>query len=206
MIGVNVHSARTRKVFMNQSTKRDEIIKAALELIAEHGFHGAPMSMISEKASVGAGTIYRYFENKDELIAKLFEDLSERLVSALRQNYSPAAGSKERFLHLCRSLMEYFISHPVDFRFLEQYFNSPYGVSMRREKIRGKAEEGDLFREFFETGIERKVLKDFPLHIHFGMTIGPMIFLARDHILGLIDLSEGEIQKAAEACWDAIKR
>jgi len=37
---------------------------AALELIAEHGFHGVPAASIADQAGVGVGTIYRYFENK----------------------------------------------------------------------------------------------------------------------------------------------
>jgi len=49
---------------MKNSDKREEIMQAALELIAEHGFHGAPMAMIAEKAGVGAGTIYRYFRKQ----------------------------------------------------------------------------------------------------------------------------------------------
>ena len=57
---------------MSSNDKREEIVRAALELIAENGFHGAPMAMIAERARVGAGTIYRYFENKDLLIAGLY--------------------------------------------------------------------------------------------------------------------------------------
>jgi len=52
---------------MARRDKRDDIVQAALELIAENGFHGAPMAMIADRAGVGAGTIYRYFENKDLL-------------------------------------------------------------------------------------------------------------------------------------------
>ena len=48
--------------------KRTDILQSALELIAERGFHGAPISEIAQKANVAAGTIYRYFENKDLLI------------------------------------------------------------------------------------------------------------------------------------------
>lgn len=62
---------------MKNSDKRDEILRAALELIAEHGFHGAPMAMVAERAGVGAGTIYRYFEGKDALIAEIFAELEK---------------------------------------------------------------------------------------------------------------------------------
>ena len=73
---------------MKNSDKREEIMQAALELIAEHGFHGAPMAMIAEKAGVGAGTIYRYFESKDALIAEIFSELERKVVESLLQGYS----------------------------------------------------------------------------------------------------------------------
>ena len=63
---------------MKNTDKREEIMQAALELIAEHGFHGAPMAMIADKAGVGAGTIYRYFESKDVLITELYRELEEK--------------------------------------------------------------------------------------------------------------------------------
>jgi len=191
---------------VEKRSKRDEIVQAALELIANNGFHGTPMSMIAEKAGVGAGTIYRYFESKDALMTASHEELAKKLLSELQRKYSTADTFRERFLHLSRTLLKYFVAHPVDFRFLEQYFNSPYGVSLRRERIRGETGEQDLFKEFFEQGIKEKVLKDVPLFIHFGMAIGPIICLARDHSLGLITLNEEEIAQVSEACWDAIKK
>jgi AcrR family transcriptional regulator len=37
---------------MAKPDKREEIVRVALELIAEKGFHGAPMSMIADRAAV----------------------------------------------------------------------------------------------------------------------------------------------------------
>lgn len=70
---------------MSKSDKRDEIVRAALELIAEHGFHGAPMASIADRAGVGAGTIYRYFENKDVLITELYRELEERIYPVITE-------------------------------------------------------------------------------------------------------------------------
>ena len=39
---------------------------------AERGYDGTTIPMIAEKAKVGAGTIYRYFENKEALVNSLF--------------------------------------------------------------------------------------------------------------------------------------
>ncbi|HDR46215.1 MAG TPA: TetR/AcrR family transcriptional regulator, partial [Geoalkalibacter subterraneus] len=53
---------------MQTVEKREEILRAALEVISTHGFHGAPMSMIAEQAQVAMGTIYRFFPSKECLI------------------------------------------------------------------------------------------------------------------------------------------
>ncbi|HEX9157545.1 MAG TPA: helix-turn-helix domain-containing protein, partial [Syntrophales bacterium] len=73
---------------MKNADKREEIMRAALELIAEHGFHGAPMAMIADRAGVGAGTIYRYFEGKDALITELYRELEGKLLAYLQEGYS----------------------------------------------------------------------------------------------------------------------
>jgi AcrR family transcriptional regulator len=45
------------------SDKREAIMAAALDLFVERGFYGTAVPEIAEKAGVGAGTIYRYFES-----------------------------------------------------------------------------------------------------------------------------------------------
>ena len=191
---------------MPKAEKRDEIVRAALEIIAEHGFHGAPMAMIADKAGVGAGTIYRYFENKDLLINELYRELEERIYAAVLAGYSSDQPIRERFLYLGTAVLGYFIANPLDFRYLEQYHNSPYGVACRRDKLMGEREERDIYRELFEEGVTQQVVKDFPLVVHFALTFGPLLAVARDHILNFIVLDDDLILRTIEACWDGVKR
>jgi len=191
---------------MSKLEKRDDIVRAALELIAEHGFHGAPMAMIAERAGVGAGTIYRYFENKDVMITELFQEVEERSYPLIKEGYAPDKPHRERFLHLNTSLIHYFIEYPLDFRFIEQFFNSPYGVAHRRDKLLGTKEGCDVFKELFEDGISQQVMKDLPIVILFDLAFGPILAVARDHILGFIVLNDALIARTVEACWDAIKK
>jgi TetR/AcrR family transcriptional regulator, repressor of fatR-cypB operon len=191
---------------MSKLEKREEIVRAALELIAEHGFHGAPMAMIAEKAGVGAGTIYRYFENKDVLINELYRDLEERINPVIMRGLSLEKPIRERFIHLGTALLRYFIDNPLDFRYLEQFHNSPYGVEHRRDNLLGEKEGCDVFRNLFEDGISEQVLKDLPLVILFALSFGPIVTVTRDHILGFVTLDEVLITWTIEACWDGIKR
>jgi TetR/AcrR family transcriptional regulator, repressor of fatR-cypB operon len=190
---------------MTKPTKRDEIARSALELIAEHGFHGAPMAMVAERAGVGAGTIYRYFENKDVLINDLYREIEAKIYSFLSEGYAAEAPIRARFLHLGTALLRYFIQYPLDFRYLEQFHNSPYGVAIRKDKIMGKAGGCDVFRELFDQGAAQQVVKEFPLVILFALAFGPLLAVVRDHILGFVQLDETLIERTIEACWDGVK-
>lgn len=191
---------------MSKNDKREDIVRAAKELIAENGFHGAPMAMIADHANVGAGTIYRYFENKDVLITELYKDLEERMYPFILDGYAADKPLRERFLHLGTSLLRYFIENPLDFRYLEQFHNSPYGVAYRRDKILGEKEGCDVFHALFENGVSQQVVKDLPLVILFALAFGPLLSVARDHILGFVKLDDVLITSTIEACWDGIKR
>lgn len=191
---------------MKKSDKRDDIIRAALELIAEFGFHGAPMALIAEKAGVGAGTIYRYFESKDILIIELYRELEDKLLEALREGFPDEKPMRERFLHIGTTLLRYCISHPLYFRYMEQYHNSPYGASLRKDRLINKSGGHNMFKTLMEEGMAKQVVKDLPLFVHSALAFGPLISLARDHVLGLITLDEDLIAKSIEACWDGIKR
>lgn len=190
---------------MTRPDKRAEIVHAALELIAEQGFHGAPMATIASRAGVGAGTIYRYFENKEVLITELFVEIEAKMIANL-QGYDKKRPMRERFLHICKAMLRYFINYPLEFRYIEQYFNSPFGVAKRRDKILGKEEKGDVYLELFQEGVSQQVIKDLPIPVLFALAFGPLLSVTRDHILTFIVLDDTLIEHIIEACWDGIKR
>lgn len=44
------------------------ILRAALELFAERGYHATNVPLIAEHARVSVGTLYHYFENKEHVV------------------------------------------------------------------------------------------------------------------------------------------
>ena len=65
--------------------RRTQILEAAIVCFAKHGFHQASMHDISAEAGISVGLIYRYFENKEAVIAAMadrhkseIQDLLER--------------------------------------------------------------------------------------------------------------------------------
>lgn len=176
-----------------------------MELIAERGFHGSPMSEIAERAGVATGTIYHYFENRDVLINELYLSLEEKIQEILREGYSEEQSIRERFLILVGTVVKYFVANPLHYRYMEQYFNSPYGISRRRDKTVGETDSEDVISKILSEGVKQGIMKELPKGVLFALTFGPLLVLMRDHVFGFETLDEKMISHIAESCWDAVR-
>ena len=54
--------------------RKKQILKAAIEVFAERGFHRTRVSDIAKRAGVAYGLIYHYFDSKDDVLNSLFEE------------------------------------------------------------------------------------------------------------------------------------
>ena len=63
--------------------RREQVLAAAARCFAREGFHGATMGEIAAEAELSAGALYRYFEDKADLIRALAEESGRRLREAI---------------------------------------------------------------------------------------------------------------------------
>ncbi|NOY68960.1 MAG: TetR/AcrR family transcriptional regulator [Deltaproteobacteria bacterium] len=190
---------------MTKQNKREDIIHAAMTLLSEQGFHGAPMSTIAEKAGVGVGSIYRYFESRDVLIKTIYKEEEEELVAFLLEKYPYGHPVKECFFHIGTGLVDYFIGNPMDFKFSEQFHNSPYGEANRRDRIFASTGRADIFMELYKRGISMRVFKNMPPTFFFNLMFAPIMWSVRDHILGMVQLDKSLARLIVASCWDSVK-
>jgi TetR/AcrR family fatty acid metabolism transcriptional regulator len=54
--------------------KYQQIIEAAVKVIAENGYHASQVSKIAKEAGVADGTIYLYFKNKEDILVSVFQE------------------------------------------------------------------------------------------------------------------------------------
>jgi len=60
-----------RHVRKSRSTRREEILQATQDVLAEHGLEGATMARIAEAAGLTPGAIYRHFDSRADLFDEL---------------------------------------------------------------------------------------------------------------------------------------
>jgi AcrR family transcriptional regulator len=83
---------RTANVVRRLEARRDTIVLAAQALAAEGGMAAVQIAAVAARADIAAGTVYRYFPSKTELVAALVGAVAERELDALRRAADAAPG------------------------------------------------------------------------------------------------------------------
>jgi TetR/AcrR family transcriptional regulator, fatty acid metabolism regulator protein len=82
--------------------KRDRILRAAVEVFAQTGYHNSRVSEVAKAAGVADGTIYLYFQNKEDLLINIFREHTRRFLASLESELGPAESDEERLRRLIR--------------------------------------------------------------------------------------------------------
>ncbi|MFH7325080.1 TetR/AcrR family transcriptional regulator [Desulfurivibrio sp. C05AmB] len=181
--------------------KRRRIMAVALGLLAERGFHGAPIAAIAKEAGIGVGTIYRYFKDKDSLIHAIFRELHDRYQQQLLAEFDPDRPLPKRFSQIFSFLLRMFITAPAEFRFMELYYYSPYATA---SAARLPAEEG-LILQTLQEAREQGLCKNVPMQALEAMAWGPVVALAKEHSNRHLAVNDEIIAQTVRASWDAIR-
>ena len=76
--------ARSKQVFNGDPTTRESILASARAEIDQYGIIGLRLSSVAEKAKVSAPLIYKYFDDRDGLLAVVLGDWYEEFTNKFR--------------------------------------------------------------------------------------------------------------------------
>lgn len=131
--------------------KRERILRAAIQVFAEKGFFQAKISEIATVAEVADGTIYLYFDNKDDLLIQVFEEIMVRFIEGLKVALEGSEEASDRIRRVIEHHFSMVEAHPdiaaviaVELRqspkFMKEYKNPKFAQYMR--SIAAIIEEG----------------------------------------------------------------
>lgn len=157
----------------NKTTEKYyRIINAATKIFAKKGFYKAKVSEIAKEAKVADGTIYIYFENKDDILISLFEEQMTLVLENMKAQIS-------REMDAIRKIEKFAETH---LRLIEQNKNMAeiIQVELRQSSKFMKEYEnekflqylnliGDIVREGQEKGLFKKeIIPDIAKRAFFG--------------------------------------
>jgi AcrR family transcriptional regulator len=182
--------------------KRNAILRATLLLVNSNGFHAAPMSLIAKNAGVSAGTIYLYFENKEDLINTLYRELKRKFSCKIFSGYSVEMPVKKGFEVVWRNVLQYRLMEPDEAVFIEQCDSTPMISEETKELGLGYIQP--LF-DLWDRGIEEGIIKPISRPLLFAYSLYPIYYITKGHIANRFTLSEECINSAFKSSWDAIR-
>jgi TetR/AcrR family fatty acid metabolism transcriptional regulator len=97
--------ARTR-TSAARGTKRDAILRAAIDTFAARGFFHAQVADVAKAGGVAAGTVYLYFRGKDDLLISIFEKTMDEAIAEGREAVAHLTDPVERLRAIARVHLE----------------------------------------------------------------------------------------------------
>ncbi len=161
--------------------RRRAMLDAALAVFGEHGFDGATVDEIAERAEFGKGTLYNYFPGgKDELYLALFDEhvlgglaaVIERAVPADADLATPA-GAREAFRRLIAGLFAHFeANRSVTLVFMREGHRMMTDPTIRVH-VAGRFERlMDAVARLVERGVASGALRRLPPHAVAHLLMG----------------------------------
>lgn len=85
-----------------KSSRREQILDAAAELFARHGFHGVGIDDIGAAVGISGPALYRHFRSKDAMLAEMLTQISEHLLAGGEERFSSVAAPADALAELVR--------------------------------------------------------------------------------------------------------
>ncbi|HYC87616.1 MAG TPA: TetR/AcrR family transcriptional regulator [Thermoanaerobaculia bacterium] len=86
--------------------KRQRILRAAVDVFAEHGYFNAKVAQIAKAAGVADGTIYLYFQGKEDLLITIFREHTRSYLEALELRMADVEPAEDRLRTAVRHHLE----------------------------------------------------------------------------------------------------
>jgi AcrR family transcriptional regulator len=143
--------------------KRNAILDAATGLFAERGLAAAPTSEISRRADVAEGTLFTYFETKDDLINSLYREIKLELADAMMSDFPRKKNVRTRLRHVWDRYVNWGIANPKQRKVLAQLTVSE--VLTKESRDAGSAPFVE-FQAMIRDAMEQRIFRnDLPVEL-----------------------------------------
>ncbi|MDA0177539.1 TetR/AcrR family transcriptional regulator [Mesoflavibacter profundi] len=182
--------------------KKQRIIITMLELVVKQGVYATPMSQVAKEANVAVGTIYHYFNNKQEILEEIYKLINQDFGVVLMANL-PDDEYRKQFETVCLNFFNYYVGNPLAFKFME-FVAVPPLISL---ELSGSVREyiTDV-KDFFLKGIEEGYLKDAQLRHLMLTTAGCITSTIKLKEKNAIEITNDVINQTMEMAWDCVRK
>ena len=172
--------------------KRTALLNAATALFAQNGLHSVPTSAIAREAGVAKGTLFVYFETKEQLLNELYLDLAARYIEAVKASHEPGAPADSQFRAFWFAFARWYLDHGSAATVMLQCEVS--SVLTRETQAHKDAIEREMVKTFFPELLTH--FDNTPLrYIGYALIAGPIQVLAQMRDKGEIAITDDLLEQ-----------
>lgn len=179
--------------------KLKSILNAAVLEIAEHGV-SAPTARIAKIAGVAEGSLFTYFNTKDELLNQLYLHLKVELRESMMSDYPKTESVRNRIKHAWDKYVEWGVANP-----LKRIVLAKLGMSNRvsdQSKALGMEAFADIITMIHDSSANG-LLRNYPSNFVCAI-MGSLADTTMDFIVGEPAETEYYNNAGFEAFWNAM--
>jgi AcrR family transcriptional regulator len=110
--GSDAASRREQRRLLHQDLSRSQLLDAAEEVFGAKGFHDTTLKEIAELAEFSVGSVYSFFENKDDLFLNVFLRRGEEMLPEMRAVVNGDGTPRDQLHRLVDYEVGFFRDHP----------------------------------------------------------------------------------------------
>lgn len=138
----------------DKESKKEKILKAAVEIFSCKLFHQVTMDEIAVSSGVGKGTLYQYFNSKEDLFHEVIKYAYKTYYQVLK-NCLSVDGSSRQKLEAVMSMQQEFMKSHMKFVYLLAEERLVTSLILEEEAIEAHQEIIELVRKVIEDGIKK---------------------------------------------------
>ncbi len=163
--------------------KEKLVVANAIDQIVQDGFQGFSMNKLAKACNISVGTLYIYYEDKDDLIQKIGKEVALEFFSNTVKNFSPEMSFEEGLWIQWLNRAEFTMKYPKKVSFFEIIKHSPHG-----EIILNSTNEFSDFRKimtrFIDKALQNNELIPLTFEVFWSIAYGPLYNLLNFHTEG----------------------
>ena len=170
--------------------KRELILQAALHIFSRKSFHQVKVEEIAAWAGVGKGTVYDYFNSKEEIFRETFKVSSERYMEIFDRCLEDSLPFWEKVRFILKLHIRFLKNHEEMSRFVLESHSHPQ-EELKEWMIEKRNERLEVLKRIMHRGIKEGEIRDVDVEVASRVFLG-LIFSVSAGMLYFDGMLPGE--------------
>lgn len=163
----------------HRTPRKEEILDAAAELFAEHGFHAVSLADIAHAVGLSKPTLYHYFERKETILGTIVVTTIQKLNAHVEAAIADVSEPEAKLVAFLEAQADFFEQHQTWFQVLLMRFGNLTEPKLRDVAIEWRIKYESLIKGIVREGVAAGVFRTRTPNSVVRAVLASLYWLAR---------------------------